>query len=156
MRQDAIGALGLLIFAGLYLYGSAQIPHSTLSDEIGARGMPYLLGVLLAIVSLALFVRAQFAPARAQEPAGEEAQERGGTLPRALGVLACAALFVGLAWAFGYIVASAVTLFAIMRYEGLPFDWRLVAISVGGAVFYWLMFVKFLGVEQPIGFVFGG
>ena len=71
-------------------------------------------------------------------------------------MLACAALFVGLSWAFGYIVASAVTLFAIMRYEGLPFDWRLVAISVGGAVFYWLMFVKFLGVEQPIGFVFGG
>ncbi|MEY4080969.1 MAG: hypothetical protein RL430_1399 [Actinomycetota bacterium] len=76
--------------------------------------------------------------------------------PRALGVLACAGLFVALAWAFGYIVASAITLFVVMRYEGMPFDWRLVAISIGGAVFYWLMFVKFLGVEQPVGFVFGG
>jgi putative tricarboxylic transport membrane protein len=157
MRQDAAGALGLFIFAGLYLYGSAQIPHSSLSDEIGARGMPYVLGVLLAIVSFILFVRALLARKAAPAPATGEAEvEQGGTLPRALGVLACAGLFVALAWAFGYIVASAVTLFVVMRYEGLPFDWRLVAISIGGAVFYWLMFVKFLGVEQPVGFVFGG
>jgi len=157
MRQDAIGALGLLIFAGLYLYGSAQIPHSTLSDEIGARGMPYVLGALLAVVSLALFARALAAHKRAAAQAADAAEvEQGGALPRALGVLACAGLFVALAWAFGYIVASAITLFVVMRYEGMPFDWRLVAISIGGAVFYWLMFVKFLGVEQPVGFVFGG
>jgi cell division protein FtsW (lipid II flippase) len=155
MRQDAAGALGLFVFAGLYLYGSSQIPHSSLSDEIGARGMPYVLGVLLALVSFILFVRALLAR-KAAPATGEAETERGGTLPRALGVLACAGLFVAVAWAFGYIVASAVTLFAVMRYEGMPFDWRLVAISIGGAVFYWLMFVKFLGVEQPVGFVFGG
>jgi hypothetical protein len=156
MKQDAAGALGLLIFAGLYLYGSSQIPHSSLSDDVGARGMPYLLGVLLAIVSLALFVRAQWAPARPAEGADEEGAAQGGSLPRALGLLGCAALFIGLAWLLGYVVAAAVLLFVVMRYEGLPFDWRMAAISVGGAVFYWLVFVKFLGVAQPVGLVFGG
>jgi len=150
VKQEVAGGAGLLALATVSLVGAAGIPQSTLSDEIGARGLPYLLGVLLAIVSVGILARGVFAPADADADDDETS-----TLPRALGVLACAALYVAVAWLAGYIVAAAVALLAVMLYEGARFDWRVVAVAVLGAVFFWLMFVLFLGVEQPVGKLFG-
>ena len=111
-----------------------------------------MLGVLLAIVSLGIMARAAFATAAA--PSDEA--EPGATLPRVLGLLACAGLFVAVAWLAGYIVACALTLLAVMLYEGAALNLRVVAVAVGGAIFFWVTFVYFLGVAQPVGILFGG
>ncbi|MFN3889659.1 MAG: tripartite tricarboxylate transporter TctB family protein [Beijerinckiaceae bacterium] len=150
MKQEIAGGAALLVLATLYLVGAAGIPESTLSDEIGARGLPYLLGVLLAIVSVGIMARGVFVPA--STGAGDEDIS---PLPRALGVLACAGLYIAAAWLAGYIIAGAVALLAVMLYEGARLTWRVVAVAVLGAAFYWLTFVMFLGVEQPVGKLFG-
>lgn len=153
MKQEIAGGVALLALATLYLIGAAGIPQSTLSDEIGARGMPYLIGVLLAVVSVAIIARGALAPAA--PAANDDEDDYSASMLRALGVFACALLYIGVAWLAGYIVASAVTLLAVMLYEGARLDSRVVAVAVIGALFFWLFFVYFLGVEQPIGKLFG-
>ncbi len=150
MKQEIAGGAGLLALAILYLVSASGIAHSTLSDDVGARGMPYLLGGLLILVSVVIMARGVFAFVAAPSQ-----DEETSSLPRALGVLACTALYVAVAWLFGYIVATAITLLAIMLYEGAKFNARVVAIAVLGALFFWLSFVVFLGVEQPVGKLFG-
>ncbi len=152
MRQEIAGAAGLLAFAILYLIGANGIQQSTLSDEVGARGLPFLLGVLLAIVAVGIMARAAFASGAAT---GDD-EEAGSTLPRVLGLLGCAALFVVVAWLAGYVIACAITLLAVMVYEGGALDKRAIAIAVGGAFVFWVTFVYFLGVAQPVGKLFGG
>lgn len=151
MKQEIAGGAALLVLATIYLIGASGIPHSTLSDEVGARGLPYLLGVLLAIVSVGIMARGVFASASG----GAEEDEKSSSLPRALGVFACALLFICVAWLAGYLIAAIAALLAVMLYEGAKFDFRVVAIAVGGAISFWLFFVYFLGVEQPIGRLFG-
>ena len=150
MKQEIAGGAALLALATVYLIGATGIPHSTLSDEVGARGLPYLLGVLLAMVSVGIMARGVLSPNVAAESADEIS-----SLPRVLGVLACAALYIAVAWLAGYVVAAAIALIAIMLYEGAKSSMRVVAIGVLGALFFWLTFVLFLGVEQPVGKLFG-
>jgi putative tricarboxylic transport membrane protein len=151
VKQEIAGGAGLLVLAIAYLIIASGIPHSTLSDEVGARGLPYLLGALLALVSVGLIARAVFAAGSAPAQA-----EEGSRLIRALGILGCAALYVFVAWLAGYFIASAVALLAVMLYEGGKFGLHKVAVSIGGAFFFWLTFVYFLGVDQPVGKLFGG
>lgn len=150
MKQEIAGGAGLLALAILYLFSASGIPQSTLSDDVGARGMPYLLGGLLIVVSVAIMARGVFALVATPSQDDETS-----SLPRALGVLACAGLYVVIAWLAGYIVATAITLLAIMLYEGAKFNVKVFAIAVIGALFFWLSFVVFLGVEQPVGKLFG-
>lgn len=151
MKQEVAGGVALLALATLYLVGAAGIPQSTLSDEIGARGMPYLLGILLAIVSVAIIARGVLV--RAPDVTGKD--DELSPVIRAVGVLACSALYIAVAWLAGYVIATAITLFAVMVYEGAKPGPRVIAIAIAGAVFFWLSFVYFLGVEQPIGKIFG-
>lgn len=153
MKQEIAGGAALLALATAYLVGASGIPQSTLSDEVGARGMPYLIGVLLVIVSVAIIARAALAPATAGADSNDE--DYSSSFVRAIGVFACALVYIGVAWLAGYIVATAVTLLAVMLYEGAKLDVRLVAIAVLGALCFWLFFVYFLGVEQPVGKIFG-
>ena len=152
MNREMAGGAALLALAILYLIGASNIPHSTLSDEVGARGIPYLLGVLLALVASGIIAKAAFASA----PAQSSEEEDNASFSRVVGLLGCAALFIGVSWLAGYIVASAVTLFAVMVYEGGRPSLRTVAIAICGALFFWLTFVLFLGVQQPVGKLFGG
>ena len=146
------GGAALLALAIVYLIGASNIPHSTLSDEVGARGIPYLLGVLLALVASGIIAKAAFASA----PAEQGGEQENASFPRVLGLLGCAALFIGVSWLAGYLVAGVATLLAVMLYEGGRPGLSTVAIAIGGAVFFWLTFVLFLGVQQPVGKLFGG
>jgi len=42
----------------------------------------------------------------------------------------------------------------IALYEGLKPSWRLFAVSLGGAAFFWLLFAYGLGIRQPAGVLF--
>lgn len=153
-KRDMVGGLGLCALALAYLWGATLIPQSTLSDEVGARGLPFALGVLLALVGAIIAGKAWLARTRQAQAAGE--QSEGAQLPRVLGLLACVALYVLVAWLVGYVIASAVLLLAVSLYEGAPLNLRTFAVAGAGAVIFWLIFVKFLNVEQPLGKLLAG
>ena len=130
-RRDITGGLALCALALAYLWGATLIPQSTLSDEVGARGLPFALGFLLALVGAAIAGKAWLSRKRE-------------------------AAYLEVAGLVGYIIASAVLLLAVSLYEGAPFNLRTFGVVGVGAIVFWLIFVKFLNVEQPIGKLLAG
>ena len=147
------GGIALAIFAAVFIWGAGDIQHSTLSDGVGARGMPLVLGALLAAVALAIAGRGWLTRARSG-PA--DPGDDNGRLPRVLGMLACGLLYMLASWLAGYVIATFVAIVAVSVYEGAPFGVRTLAVAAIGAAAFWLIFVKLLAVAQPVGLLFGG
>ncbi|GAB4069032.1 tripartite tricarboxylate transporter TctB family protein [Ancylobacter sonchi] len=155
MNKDAWSGLVLLALAGTYFWATGAIPDSTLEDEVGAVGLPHALTAALVLLGLILLVRGVLA-ARTEAAAGPEDEERDATLPRALGFLALGAAYVLLLPYVGYLVAVALLIGGVALYEGAPRRWTVPVAALGGAAFYWAVFVKLLGVSQPVGTLFQG
>jgi len=156
MNKDLISGVVLLAVSGTYYAWSSGIADSTLSDEVGATGLPHVLSVILAILAVLLIVRAiLLSRARTVAAAGDD-DEGDAHLPRAIGFLLLGAAYVFLLPFVGYIAGTALLIGAVALYEGAPRNWVVLAAAVGGAVFYWAVFVKLLGVHQPVGSLFQG
>jgi hypothetical protein len=113
----------------------------------------------LALVSLAIIVRGLLAlRSKTVHAVGDDddEDERVATLWRAMGLIACGALYLVAAYFTGYVIGIAVLILAVSLYEGIGFGWRPLAVAFGGAGVFWLIFVKVLGVAQPVGTLFGG
>jgi hypothetical protein len=149
MRKDLLLSAILLCIAAFYYAVSTDIPSSTLEDEVGPRGLPTVLAALLAMVAIVIAVRAILIPAG---PA--EAKEAEAPWPRALGMLVMGALYIPVANFVGYWGALLLLLGAVSLYERMKPNWRTAAVAVGGATFFWLLFVVVLGVRQPQGVFF--
>ncbi|MEZ2128047.1 MULTISPECIES: tripartite tricarboxylate transporter TctB family protein [unclassified Sinorhizobium] len=159
MNRDLLSGVVLLAVAGTYYTWSTQIADSTLSDEIGAGGLPKVLSVILAILALSLIARTLLATRLRRATAAKVAdgeEDENAPLPRAVGLLLFGAAYVFLLPFVGYIVATALLIGALALYEGAPRSWVVLAAAVGGGLFYWAIFVKLLGVNQPMGSVFQG
>lgn len=160
MNKDILSGVVLLAIAGTYYAWSTQIADSTLSDEIGAGGLPQVLAVILAILGLCLIGRSLLAArsrtAVAAVEGGAEDDDENARLPRAIGFLLFGAAYVALLPFVGYIVATALLIGGVAVYEGSPRTWIVPAAAIGGGVFYWAIFVKLLGVNQPMGSLFQG
>ena len=156
MNKDSLSGLVLLALAGAYYGAGRSIADSTLSDEVGATGLPHMLAIALAGLGLILVVQSLLA-ARTAKPAeaGEESEDtETATLPRAVGFLLFGAAYVLLVPYIGYLLGVALLIGAVALYERAPRRWTLPAAAIGGAVLYWAIFVKLLGVNQPTGILF--
>jgi hypothetical protein len=150
MNKDLLSGLVLLLIAGLYYVGSGTIADSTLSDEVGASGLPRVLSVVLAGLGLLLVVRSLIA-VRPAARASKEDDMDGSRLPRAIGFLAFGVGYVLLLPILGYIVSIALLIMGVALFERAERPWFVPVTAIGGAVLYWAIFVKLLGVNQPIG-----
>lgn len=157
MNRDTLSGLALLVLAGAYYRAMGAIAESTLSDEVGATGLPRILVIALAGLGVILLMRSLFGvrEASASGESGERADEEA-TLPRAIGFLLLGAAYVILLPYVGYIAGVALLIGAVAVYEGAPRGWTLPVAALGGAIFYWAVFVKLLGVNQPVGAIFQG
>jgi hypothetical protein len=52
----------------------------------------------------------------------------------------------------GYTLSLAGLIFATIRYQRGEGAWRAGVVATTGAVFFWLLFVRLLGIPQPAGF----
>jgi len=158
MNKDSLSGLALLVVAGAYYWASRSIADSTLSDEVGATGLPHMLAIALAGLGLILIVQSLLA-GRTAKPAGageESEKKETAALPRAVGFLLFGAAYVLLTPYIGYLMGVALLIGAVALYEGAPRRWTLPAAAIGGAVLYWAIFVKLLGVNQPAGSLLQG
>ena len=153
MNRDILGGAVLLAVAAAYYAATVEIPESSLSDEVGAQGLPRILAALLAVLSLSIIARGWWTARRT--PRGSAAAGEGdASVPRALGLLAIAAGYVLIAPLVGFAPALAILIAVVALYEGMRPSWRLAAVAVAGAVVFWLLFVQLLGVEQPRSLLF--
>lgn len=150
-REFACGAL-VLALAVAYFVVAAELPQSMLSDEVGADGVPKAIAIVLAFLGVAQLVRA--ATARRAAGPDELSQDETSSHLRAIGVIAIGIVYVLAAPYLGYPLAVTALIFAMSVYAGMPISLRLAAVSAGGGLVMWLMFVKALGVAMPVG-IFG-
>jgi putative tricarboxylic transport membrane protein len=140
----------LLVVAALYYAATVQIPVSTLGGAVGPHVFPTVLALLLGVLGISLGLRTLLSR---RAVAGAQGENEASPL-RALGLLGIAALYIPAAIVLGYVPAILLLIAAIALYEGAKLSWRIGAIAAGGALFFWLLFVEFLGVRQPEGIFF--
>ncbi len=147
MRRDLVcAALGLALAVAYYAAADA-LPRSLLADGVGADGMPKLLAVGLAVLSVVIGARSVLAGAPAGDAGGPGLERH----LRALGVAALGAGFVVLAPVLGYPLALALLLLAAALYYGAAPRLQAVLYAGGTAAILWLIFARVLGVAMPAG-----
>ena len=147
LNKDVLSGGILLVVAGAYYWATLQIPDSSLSDEVGAQGLPRILALLLAGLAALIVFRGLVMARKAAVAAGPEEGEA--PLPRALGLLAIAASYIVVAPLVGFGPGLALLIAAVALFEGMRLSWRMAVVAAAGAFAFWLLFVRLLGVEQP-------
>jgi hypothetical protein len=57
VNKDVLSGAILLAVSAAYGWATLQIPDSSLSDEVGAQGMPRILAYLLAVLAALIIAR---------------------------------------------------------------------------------------------------
>lgn len=144
-RDLVFGAVCLAVAAGYYVMAAA-IRESALSDTVGAQGLPKTYAIVLAMLSLILIVRSIAGPM-----ARKASAEHGWPLLRVAGMLAIGSLYlVAVPW-LGYVLALTGLIAATTYYQGGGLNARVAAVALGGALFFWVLFVAVLGIPHPPG-----
>ena len=157
LHRDVILSLALLAFAGLYWVGANDIVELRMDSGVGAQTLPKGLAYALAFLSLLLLAQSvlgrRFARPAMDDP--EHAEFVKSNHLRAFGIVVIGGVYLIILSFVGYIVGLIMLMGATAVYMGRKPSWRLAAIVAGGAVLYWLLFVKLLRVPLPEG-VLGG
>ena len=152
-RDVAFGAATLAIGAAYYSMALA-IPPTSLADAIGPQGLPKTYAILLAAFSLLLIGRSlarRRREARPEENAVPTKRRQGRALWRVAGMLAIGAAYIVIAPWLGYVVSIAGLILATTYYQGGEINRQVALVAVGGAIFFWLLFVVIMGIPQPAG-----
>jgi putative tricarboxylic transport membrane protein len=157
LHRDTIAGLLLMALATAYAIATRSIPDSSLSDAVGATGLPNVLAAALAILAAILVAKgvmaARLPPAGA--PALEDGEEPPAGILRALGFVVIGVGYMIVAPLTGYAVGIAALVIAVALYERQRASWLLFAVAAGGGIGFWLIFVRLLGTEQPVSRLLG-
>lgn len=147
---EAWAGLVLLGLAILYWQQADALPRSSLGGSVGSAGMPKVLGVALGVMAILLIIQSIIASPAVRESKEADLPEKRDVF-RAGGFWLIAAGFVFILPWVGYPVAVAAALLAIGFYYGRKPSIGFVAFAVIGAIGFYLLFEKALGVPLPLG-----
>jgi putative tricarboxylic transport membrane protein len=151
IHKDSIAGLLLLALAAGYYFMTGSIPSSSLSDEVGADGMPKLLASALAIVACMLIAKGLLATRRPVPVATvEDDVQEHSSINRAMGFAALGVGYMFVAPFIGFAAGVAAIVVAVALYEREPLSPKLLGVGIAGGIGFWLVFVFFLGTEQPV------
>lgn len=151
---------GVLFVAGIAFWFAANaLPRSPLAGQVGSDGLPKLLGITLAVLAAGLALqtyielRKQRRSGAAAETAatGEEDEKDWSGHLRAFGLLAIGAAYILVLPFLGYAVSAALVFAAVATYTGLKPSFKTVVFALGGAVVYYIIFVRILQIPLPAG-----
>lgn len=152
----------LFVLSVAYWLAADAIPASRLAGQVGADGLPKLLGFALGMLSLLLAAQTFFQMRRASASqvadGGEGDEDDAKTLTdwrahlKALGLIGIGVLYLIALPLLGYAVSAAMLLAAVAAYAGLKPSRSLLAFAVGGGAVFYLIFVKVLSIPLPAGF----
>lgn len=153
---NILSGLVLLVFSAVFWLGADAIPKSPLSGSVGADGLPKLLAVTLAVLSVGLILQSWLLMRRstaAGKPVavGGEGEEPPRRHMRAFGILAIGFGFAAIFEYAGYFASVAVLLIAVAIFYGVRSSRKLLVYGLAGAAVFYLIFVKLLGVVMPTG-----
>jgi len=147
VRRDLTCAAFGVALACAYYAAAAALPRSLLADDVGADGVPKLLAMLLALLSIAIGVRGAL---RGAGDGGIALRRHA----RAFGVAALGAAYLAAVPLLGFAPALALLLLAAMLYYGAALRPPALLYALVGAAILWLIFAQGLGLAVPAG-IFG-
>jgi hypothetical protein len=162
--RDLIGGIAAIAIGAGYLAMALGLRESALADAVGPAGFPKalawaMIGLGAILVAQALWVArtrpaADAVPAPADDDLDAEARRSGaaGAL-RAAGMLGLGVGYLLIIPWLGYVPSVALLIIAAALYQGAALSWRVFAIGVAGALAYWLIFVRLLGIPLPGGWL---
>jgi putative tricarboxylic transport membrane protein len=154
-------AIGVIVIAAVYLYMDMRLPEVRLSDPLGPKAFPALIGVGLIASALLLLLehrhhtRANGSPV-ARPVADEPGTNAAGDAPKhnpliLIGMVAWTALYYACFERVGYLIATIVFLFGLLSYFNRKRHKTNVAIALGFTLVFDLLFSLVLGVPMPAG-----
>jgi putative tricarboxylic transport membrane protein len=150
-RDEMVGGIVIFLFGAVTALLSLRMPIGTF--RMGGTGMfPLCLGILLMILSGAFTLKIFFQGKEEQVKKGApiESSESPIQLILFLGAMALATLFFN---QLGYPLISFLLMVALLRILGIK-RWRLnILISVVTAVGSYFLFVKWLDIPMPRGWI---
>ena len=161
--RDVWIGLAALVLAGLYRAGAGGIPVSPLDGVVNARAMPEALSFALALFSLLLIARALLiesvrvrAARRSGAPAAAAPAEEGRRFTWRQHLKAGGVLLLGVAYLLllpwlGYLPVMILFIVAVAVYIGARPSAYTLAVAVGVAVSFYLLFDWLLGIPMPSG-----
>jgi putative tricarboxylic transport membrane protein len=151
INRDTISGLLLFLLAAGYLHLTKAIPSSSLSDEVGADGLPRLLASGLFIVSALIMAKGILGKGAKTKTEAESRDSHGdrASLLRALGFVAIGAGYIVLAPVMGFALGIAGLMVAVAVYEGERLSIKVLSVAGLTGLGFWAVFVKGLGTEQP-------
>jgi hypothetical protein len=161
-RELVLGCVSLAIAAGYYTL-STRIQHSDISDVVGPQGLPTTYAVLLAALSVVLIIRALLsrraaatsppeAPPRMTPPSGTAKAAAPTHIGwRVFGMVMNGVIYILVVPWLGYILSIAALIGATVFYQGGGMNRRVAAVAIGGALLFWLLFVRLLHIAHPPG-----
>jgi len=161
MRKATLSvSAALFVLAVVYWLAADAIPASRLAGQVGADGLPKLLGLALGVLSLLLAGQTLFEMRRAAAADGGDDQDKGeDRLPgswrehlRALGLIGIGVGYLLVLPHLGYMVSAGLLLAAVATYAGLKPSPATLLFAIGGGVLFYLIFVKILQIPLPAGF----
>lgn len=168
IKGDVWLAFCVIALATVYLYMDMRLPEVRLSDPLGPKAFPALVGVGLIASALVLLLEGRTRN-RLQAPVDTPAKPATGPVaevPRADGgheskshplilvaMVAWTALYYLAFERAGYLLATSIFLFGLLIYFNRSRLKTNLAIALGVTVFFDLLFSQLLGVPMPTGFL---
>jgi hypothetical protein len=146
-RSAELGMAAFFFAIGaLVIYDSARLGIGWADDGPRAGYFPFYLGLIICVSSLVNAVRALLVPA-----AKNKAFVEIGQLKMVLTVLVPTAVYVAAVTWIGIYVSSAVFIGFFMRWLGKYTWWKVVAVSLGTVVVFFVIFEIWFKVPLPKG-----
>lgn len=136
MINDRVFGTIMIVVAVFFLFSTYTIQTSFLSDPLGPRFFPYLIGIVLLLSSLVLLINPDEKP---QKLSSEVVKK----IMITVGVFAGFAFFLNFV---GFIFASITTLFFLSRLMGASIRAACIS-SIGTTVLLYFIFNNLLGLN---------
>jgi putative tricarboxylic transport membrane protein len=148
---NRITAVFAVVLAALYIYATSRFPALDISDPLGPRAFPYMIGTGLLLSAAALLVETF----RAKKPEKTAEEQKMSGERRHYWVVGAAAIWTGLYLAvfewLGYALSTGIYLLLLMAcFHRGKWTGNILTAVLYSFVSYWV-FTKLLGVSLPRG-----
>ena len=140
-------AASVFLIGVFFTYQAFQI-RPFLIDVVGPRALPLSLSILLIMGSLSIFLRAILGNVgKIQKGYGF----KDSNVKRIISVIISGAIYVVCFWAFGYFLATLVTIGLIMMAFGHRNIFKIILFSLIASLIYQFIFMGMMGLYDPAG-----
>ncbi|WP_206954499.1 tripartite tricarboxylate transporter TctB family protein [Trinickia acidisoli] len=168
INKDVWLALGVIALAGAYLIMDMRLPDVRLSDPLGPKVFPALVGAGLIASALLLLLETkgrrashahepkavetnEVSDTQGQEQGHEQAQQSKGHYFVLIGMLVWTGVYYACFERLGYLISTSAFLFGLLAYFNRKRLKSNLLIALGVTIVLDLLFAQLLGVPMPTG-----